>query len=411
MMPVAITEAAPGSRHFPTLAMLLLGVACASLAAWLLPVGTTLAMRLLVVSLVLAPAIAGAWLLARQWLAAKSRPHVSPQHNDSDDSETAQALQRARRDRELLVAALELLPIGLAIYDQRDRRVLHNRFLGRLITGLDQQQRATYSDLLQLEREMGVKVKVGTAHGVLDGSTSGGATLLQYPGDRWVQGLAARQEDGLAIVVRTDVTELVRAEHLAAQANEQLTLQSTTDGLTGITNRRRFDEVLGVEWLRAARSSSCLSLMIVDIDHFKRFNDHYGHVAGDECLRQVAALLQTCARRAGETVARYGGEEFVMLLPGAAIAQAEDLAQLCLDAIVRLALPHASSPTAGHVTFSIGIAHVYPSASGEPATLVNAADTAMYRVKMRGRANYAVADLADWQIDKDSPRSTVGELT
>ncbi|MEP6972425.1 MAG: GGDEF domain-containing protein, partial [Betaproteobacteria bacterium] len=392
----------------PSLVMLVLGVACASLAAWMLPDGTTLANHVLIAALVLAPTIAGAWLLASQGLAPKPSPQDSPQDNDSGASETAQALQRARRDRELLVSALELLPIGLAIYDQRDRRVLHNRFLGRLISGLDQQHRAAYSDLLQLEREMGVKVDTG--HGALKDNASGSTTLLQYPGDRWVQGLAARHDDGLAIVVRTDVTDLVRAEQLAAQANEQLTLQSTTDGLTGITNRRRFDEVLGVEWLRAARSSNCLSLMIVDIDHFKGFNDHYGHVAGDECLRQVAALLQACARRAGETVARYGGEEFVILLPGAEIAKAEDLAQRCLDAITRLALPHASSQTAGHVTFSIGIAHVYPSASGEPAALVNAADTAMYRAKMGGRARYAVADLADWQIDKDAPRSRTGSL-
>jgi diguanylate cyclase (GGDEF)-like protein len=220
-------------------------------------------------------------------------------------------------------------------------------------------------------------VKVASACAGLEDTTSDVATLLQYPGDRWAQALEARREDGLAIVARADVTDLVRAEHVAAQANEQLTLQSATDGLTGITNQRRFDEMLGIEWLRAARNSSCFSLLIVDIDHFKRFNDHYGHVAGDECLRQVAALLQACVRRAGELVARYGGAEFVVLLPGAELAQAEDLAKRCLEGVTRLALPHASSPTAGHVTFSIGIAHVYPSATGEPATLVNAADTAM----------------------------------
>jgi diguanylate cyclase (GGDEF)-like protein len=409
MMPVATPEAAAVSRRNSTLAILLLGGICAPLAAWILPAGTSAALRVLVAALVLVPAAAGAWLLARRPVhTVVSAPEPPAASADAADPQTTQALQRARRDRELLVAALEMLPIGLAIYDQRDRRVLHNRFLGRLITGLDQQPRSPYSDLLQLEREMGVKVD--TAHAPLLGSVTDSATLLQYPGDRWIQGLVARHEDGLAIVARTDVTEFVRAEHLASQANEQLTLQSTTDGLTGITNRRRFDEVLGVEWLRAARNSSCMSLMIVDIDHFKRFNDHYGHVAGDECLRQVAALLQACARRAGEIVARYGGEEFVILLPGAGLAQAEDLARLCLDGIARIALPHASSPTADHVTFSIGIAHVFPSASGQPAALVNAADTAMYRAKMGGRARYAVADLADWEIDKDAPRTTTGDL-
>lgn len=390
------------------LAMLLLGSVCASLVAWLIPAGVGLVLHLLIVLLVLVPALAGVWLLARHRAGPAPTPASAQTGPASGDTDHAQALQRARRDRELLVAALDMLPIGLAIYDQRDRRVLHNRFLGGLISGLDQQPRAAHANLLQQEREMGVKVAGNRAQ--LDGTTPDGATLLQYPGDRWVQALEARHEDGLAIVARADVTDLVRAERLAAKANEQLTLQSATDGLTGITNRRRFDEMLGIEWQRAARSSSYISLLIVDIDHFKRFNDHYGHVAGDECLRQVAALLQACVRRAGELVARYGGEEFVILLPGAEVAQAEDLAKRCLEGITRLALPHASSPTAGHVTFSIGIAHVYASATGEPATLVNAADTAMYRAKMAGRAGYAVANMADWQIDKDAPRSRTGDL-
>jgi diguanylate cyclase (GGDEF)-like protein len=409
MMPVATPKAAAVSQRNFTPALLLLGGVCALLAAWVMPAGSSAALRVLLAALVLVPAVAGAWLLARRALTGMApMPDTPTAGAEAGQPQVAEALQRARRDRDLLVAALDMLPIGLAIYDQRDRRVLHNHFLGQLITGLDQQPRTPYAELLQLEREMGVKVD--TTHAALQGNTSDSATLLQYPGDRWIQGQVARHEDGLAIVARTDVTELVRAEHLAAQVNEQLTLQSTTDGLTGITNRRRFDEVLGIEWLRSARNSSCLSLMIVDIDHFKRFNDHYGHVAGDECLRQVAALLQTCARRAGELVARYGGEEFVILLPGAEVTQAEDLAQLCLDGIARMALPHAASPTADHVTFSIGIAHVFPSASGKPATLVNAADTAMYRAKMGGRARYAVADMADWEIDKDAPRTTTGGL-
>ena len=407
MTPVATARTAPGSRQIPALALLLVAIVCASLVAWLLPAGAGLVRRLVIGSLVLAPALASAWLLGRGRAAPVATPADPPYDLATDEADLAQALQRARRDRELLVVALDMLPIGLAIYDQRDRRVLHNRFLAGLVTGLEQQPRAAYTELLQQEREMGVKVASARA---ADGSTSDNATLLQYPGDRWVQAMQARREDGLAIIARADVTDLVRAELHAAKVNEQLTLESATDGLTGITNRRRFDEMLGIEWLRAARNSSCISLLMVDIDHFKRFNDHYGHVAGDECLRQVAAVLQACVRRAGELVARYGGEEFVVLLPGAEAVQAEDLAKRCLDSITRLALPHAASPTAGHVTFSIGIAHVFPSASGEPATLVNAADTAMYRAKMAGRARYAVADMADWQIDKDAPRSRTGDL-
>lgn len=211
-------------------------------------------------------------------------------------------------------------------------------------------------------------------------------------------------------LARGECDQMIRAHYWATEANEKLERESATDGLTGITNRRRFDEILGVEWLRAARSGVCLSLLMVDIDHFKRFNDHYGHVAGDECLRKVAQLLHSSARRAGDFVARYGGEEFVVLLPGAKAIDAEELVQRYQQGIAAMALPHASSPTADHVTFSIGIAHIVPSASRDPASLVNAADTAMYRAKTAGRARFAVASQADWDIDKDAPRSQAAEL-
>jgi len=216
-------------------------------------------------------------------------------------------------------------------------------------------------------------------------------------------------EQALKAMVR-ERDQLALAQHVASAEHEKLARQSATDGLTGITNRRHFDETLGQEWQRASRASTSLGLLIVDIDHFKRFNDHYGHVAGDECLRQVARLLQGCVRRAGEIVARYGGEEFVILLPGAGRSQAEDLAQRCLNAVAELALPHASSPTGDHVSFSIGIAHVVPTATRDPTNLVNAADAAMYRAKMAGRARYAVAGQADWDIDKDAPRSQAADL-
>lgn len=211
-------------------------------------------------------------------------------------------------------------------------------------------------------------------------------------------------------LTRRECDQLTRAQHRVTEANEKLERESATDGLTGITNRRRFDEILGIEWMRAARSGTTMSLLMFDIDHFKRFNDHYGHVAGDECLRRVAQLLHSSARRAGDLVTRYGGEEFVVLLPGARLSDAEELAQRCQQGIAAMALPHASSPTADHVTFSIGIAFVGPSAAHDPASLVNAADTAMYRAKTAGRARYVVATRADWEIDKDEPRSQAGEL-
>lgn len=326
-------------------------------------------------------------------------------HGTGQANEQKQSLDVMRGERDLLMTAFDNLPIGVAVFDQHDRRVWSNRFLDHLIPSAPQglPRHASHQDMLRRERELGVQPFAAHALPQFAGAPADArasahdkAVLLQYPGDRWIQGLVAGSESGITVVARADVTELVQ--------------QSATDGLTGITNRRRFDETLGIEWLRAARARSGLSLLMVDIDHFKRFNDHYGHVAGDECLRQVARLLQACVRRAGELVARYGGEEFVVLLPGAEVGQAEEMAQRCLEGIANMALPHASSPTAGHVTFSIGIAHVDPSAAHDPATLVNAADTAMYRAKTAGRARYKVANLADWEIDKDAPRTQPAAL-
>jgi diguanylate cyclase (GGDEF)-like protein len=340
-------------------------------------------------------------------------------HGAGETQAQEQTLDTVRRERDLLVAAFDNLPIGVAVFDQHDRRVWSNRFLDSLIPSGPQgpPRHASHQDMLHREREIGVQPfaaqtppPFGAGQDGTRTSPHDHAVLLHYPGDRWIQGLVAGSESGITVVARADVTELVRAQLQANEANEKLVQQSATDGLTGITNRRRFDETLGVEWLRAARVGNCLSLLMVDIDYFKRFNDHYGHVAGDECLRQVAQLLQACVRRAGELVARYGGEEFVVLLPGAEVGHAEELARRCLEGIAKMALPHASSPTAGHVTFSIGIGHVYPSAGHDPASLVNAADTAMYRAKTAGRARYEVAGLADWEIDKDAARSRPAEL-
>jgi diguanylate cyclase (GGDEF)-like protein len=133
-----------------------------------------------------------------------------------------------------------------------------------------------------------------------------------------------------------------------------------------------------------------LALLLVDIDHFKLYNDHYGHVAGDHCLRLVAQALAGCVRRADEMAARYGGEEFVLLLPGTSLDAAREVAQLCLDGIEALALPHASSCTASVLTISIGVASMVPVAGADPSMLVAAADAALYRAKKEGRNQFGM---------------------
>ncbi len=176
---------------------------------------------------------------------------------------------------------------------------------------------------------------------------------------------------------------------------------SATDGLTGIANRRRFDEFLEREWRRSMRDFSELSLLIVDIDYFKQFNDRYGHLMGDDCLKQVAAALERTVKRAGDLVARYGGEEFGCILPGTGEEEALEVAQRILDAIATLNVAHEASAAAGHLTVSIGAATQVREKGRGWLDLIRRADQSLYAAKQRGR-NRVVA------LWDDSAKGTVG---
>ncbi|MEO6853576.1 MAG: diguanylate cyclase, partial [Rhodoferax sp.] len=215
--------------------------------------------------------------------------------------------------------------------------------------------------------------------------------VRSYPIGVWMHAYESRTPSGYIVAVRLDITEMVLQRQALELANQRLAQLSATDGLTGIGNRRHFDAVLATEWLRGARQQEPLALLMIDIDHFKLYNDHYGHLAGDACLRRVARLLATCVRRAGELVARYGGEEFVLLLPGTDQDHARLVAQHCMDALALERIPHAGSPTADFLTLSIGVAHTVPDAERKPDTLVYAADTALYRAKNAGRQQFDIS--------------------
>ena len=172
-----------------------------------------------------------------------------------------------------------------------------------------------------------------------------------------------------------------KAEALA----DKLITISSKDGLTGINNRRRFDEYLVNEWNRLARTKVPLSLIICDVDSYKAYNDTYGHLAGDDCLKSIAHLLEHFARRAGDMAARYGGEEFVILLPDTVSAQAALIAEQIRTGVEDMKVPHKSSQVSEFVTVSLGVATVIPNRDAKPETLINIADEALYKAKNTGR--------------------------
>ncbi|CAK0762720.1 hypothetical protein CCP3SC15_2920004 [Gammaproteobacteria bacterium] len=157
------------------------------------------------------------------------------------------------------------------------------------------------------------------------------------------------------------------------------------DGLTGITNRRGFEEAFDREWRRSRRNRSQLSLIVADIDHFKAYNDHYGHVAGDECLRAVTGVFRGRMNHPGDLVARYGGEELVCLLPDTDSATARQVAQSILTDLVTLAVRHEASPVAPVVTVSAGIATAVADAATDRNDLLALADCRLYEAKNSGR--------------------------
>jgi diguanylate cyclase (GGDEF)-like protein len=216
--------------------------------------------------------------------------------------------------------------------------------------------------------------------------------------------------------------QLIKLRDSDREKADELRRLSTIDSLTGIANRRAFEDALAQEWRRMMRHGTALSLLMVDVDCFKRFNDAYGHVAGDQCLRVVAQVLAGKARRAGEMAARYGGEEFAVLLPHVDIVEAKNLGEVICASVRDCRIPHKHSDVAPYVTISAGAASIAdlpelagtlsregasPSATMPGATvLVETADHALYRAKKAGR-NRVVAAATDDAADEQATASRV----
>ncbi|XDD48927.1 diguanylate cyclase [Leptospira sp. WS92.C1] len=169
------------------------------------------------------------------------------------------------------------------------------------------------------------------------------------------------------------------------EVNAHLLAIARTDGLTSLYNRRYFDEVLATEWKRCWRTGNSVALLMLDIDHFKLYNDTYGHQAGDHCLKQVALAIRDCARRAGDLAARYGGEEFAIILPETTESNAVIVSRNILERVEKLSIPHSASKTDSIVTVSIGMATLSPNPENSIVELIERADKALYLAKEEGR--------------------------
>ena len=182
-----------------------------------------------------------------------------------------------------------------------------------------------------------------------------------------------------------DINERKKTEQELVRLQKELEELSFKDGLTGVANRRMFDSIIDVEWVNARRNHQPLSVIMIDIDYFKQYNDHYGHIQGDDCLKQVATLLSKSATRARDFVGRFGGEEFVLVLPETDAVAAKKVAERCIQVIRDAQIPHEKSGIGADLTVSLGVGTIIPLHNTEAMAFVEDVDRLLYKAKENGR--------------------------
>lgn len=221
-----------------------------------------------------------------------------------------------------------------------------------------------------------------------DGFEAGANDYLIKLPDR-IEMIARIRYHSNAYILKLQRDEAYRAlresQKKLAETNLELLRLVNIDSLTGLANRRHFDESLHLEWKRAMRNRMPLAVLMVDIDCFKSYNDTYGHIRGDEALRRVAEIIQKSVMRPADQASRYGGEEFVVILPETHLDGACQLAESIRKSVEELLIPHEGSKIGAHLTLSIGVAGTVPTDPEEPMSLVHQADSALYQAKQSGR--------------------------
>lgn len=299
----------------------------------------------------------------------------------------------AARNHSLVNFALTEMSDGLAMFDKDRRLVLCNKRYSDMfpLTGYVRHPPAHIRDILMAVVETGEQLGVpkddpmGWIDRISDSLGTEGQEEVTFADGRWLQIRTRPTSDGSSLVLVTDITTAKTSEIALVSMTHQLKELATTDGLTGLLNRRSFDQILDSELSRTSRERQPLSMLMIDVDRFKAYNDHYGHQAGDNCLKLMANGLREAALRPGDSLARYGGEEFVAILPNTDEDGAFILAERLRRGLRELALPHEGSEK-GIVTVSIGIASYGATVINRQADeLLHRADEALYDAKAAGR--------------------------
>lgn len=219
-------------------------------------------------------------------------------------------------------------------------------------------------------------------------------TRQQIPVEITVNYLNYQQQEFNCVIVR-DIRERKQSEAQLQAANQKLQYLANVDGLTEIANRRSFDEYLALQWSKMAQGSESLALALCDVDYFKKYNDYYGHQAGDDCLKQIASAIANALRRQGDLAARYGGEEFAIILPHTDLEGAICVAQNIQNNVAQLKLVHHTSEVSEYITLSIGVGMIFPQIKLSPSSLIKQVDQALYQAKKAGRDRYFVAHVTE----------------
>lgn len=286
---------------------------------------------------------------------------------------------------------------GLARFDAENSLVFMNTNYRNLfpLTGSVRKPGASLEVILDEvmrtgEQLIGAKTADDWKQEVLGSIKVGGEEQVQMADGRWLRIRTEPLQLGGAVVIVSDVTAFKQSEIQLQEVAEQFKVLATTDPLTGLHNRRDFDQALELEFRRSGTPKNAVALLMIDIDHFKSYNDTYGHPAGDACIRQVAACIAGACQRSGDIAARYGGEEFAVILPDTDGDGAHQVASKILSAIKNLEIPHATTP-AGFVSVSIGVASINKSRASDTSMLLQLADAALYKAKDGGRSRIVAA--------------------